>query len=403
MNITLIVKEFPKASETFILDQVRGLLDRGHKVRVLSMRNPRERDIPGDHDLDGITTSLGWKGGFGGGKLWRTVKICAQHAADVRFLCMLAARPTVLEIVTYPVVHSPLIAEADVVVVHYGDLGAHWAFLDTLPFVVVFHGVDVARHLPALPEKERSRLWKAMTRGLPVSRFWKNRLVELGCPPGKLKVHHMGIDTERFRPAETTVRESGGFRMVSVCRLVDKKGIDTALEAVARIIREYPARPVTYDIVGNGPERSRLEQLAASLGIGGAVTFHGERPREYIRDLFAEADAFVLPSRTASNGDMEGIPVSLMEAMASGLAVVSTHHSGIPELVEDGVSGLLAGENDIEGIARALKSLIDDPVLVSRLGKNARATVVADFNQTRLHDELTAALLQTCESGERND
>jgi len=395
VNITLIVKEFPKTSETFISDQVTGLLALGHTVRVLSMRKPRKPDTTDNRSFSGITTYPVHEGFLG--KQAAIIGILARHAVDRRFLSYCVRHPRAPEIVLYPALHSPLIGDADAVVIHYGDLAARLSFIEKRPFVAIFHGVDVARLLPALPENKRSRLWAAMTLGLPVSRFWKERLEDLGCPPEKLKVHHMGVDISRFHPPENPAMTGGRFRIVSVCRLVEKKGIDIALEALALFVREHPDRTVSYDIVGDGPERSRLEQLAGLLGIGDMVTFHGEKPQEDVSGILTASQVFILPSRTAKNGDMEGIPVSLMEAMACGLAVVSTRHSGIPELVADGVSGLLAGENDAGGIAHALSRLAGDPPLAVLLGENARRTVTKDFNQACLNAGLASLLREAAE------
>lgn len=233
-----------------------------------------------------------------------------------------------------------------------------------------------------------------MTLGLPVSYFWQERLTALGCPPEKLRVHHMGVDTAcfSFRQRELS---PGLIRLVSVCRLVEKKGIDLALQSIAGVLKAHPDYRVKYDIVGSGPERPVLETLVRELGIHDAVTFHGEKSHEDTARLLDAADVFILPSRTARNGDMEGIPVSLMEAMACGLPVISTYHSGIPELVDHGVSGLLAGENDVAELQRLINRLIHDRNLVPLLGENARNTVMSRFNQANLDASLDTILRET--------
>ena len=141
-------------------------------------------------------------------------------------------------------------------------------------------------------------------------------------------------------------------------------------------------------IAGDGPLRAELETLAATLGVGERVAFLGSVVRDEVWRRLREADAFVLASVTSAKGDMEGLPVSLMEAMAVGVPVVSTRHSGIPELVEDDVSGLLANERDVDGLAACISRLVEEPALAERLAKRGRETVASGFNLQKWNEHL---------------
>ena len=383
MTITFVLREFPKTSETFIRSQIEGLVARGHHVRILSLRTPPQKvhsQIPSG--IDEIQFA-----GLSRNTLKTTIRtfMALLRSAFSRNITSLMSVRSRDDIILLPHLTSTLITGADVVVVHFGDLAYQYAVLAerfglTVPFAAVLHGVDVARHLPSLSDGERSRLWRGIAVGLPVSRYWRDRLIDLGCPDDKLIVHHMGIDTDRFRP-RAFVPVDGPFTLMTVCRLVEKKGIDTALRALADTGGHSS---IHYHIVGDGPEHGRLVALAHDLGIDAAVTFHGALLSNEVASLLASADAFILTSKTAANGDMEGIPVSLMEAMASGLPVISTRHSGIPELVEDGVSGLLADEDDVAAVAAAIRRLMDDRSLGATLGAAARERVTDAFNSTTL-------------------
>jgi len=392
MKILFIVREFPKTSETFIFTQVTGLIARGHDVKIVSLKTPKDREsIP---ELDGRVIWLDYRKNSIR-KAAKMVSCTFSGGFSPAFLRYANRVPDPLGVHFYKSYSDGVFDDADAILIHFGDLAHDCAFLSdrlnvTTPVAVVFHGVDVARHLPALPAEERERLWRFMTLGLPVSAYWKERLIELGCPEDKLRVHHMGVDTGAFAFKKRIIGESPRF--LSVCRLVPKKGIDTAIEALATVHRQAPDFDFSYDIIGDGPLLKCLEEKAAELGLSERVIFHGRKAPEDARRFFDCADVYMLPSRTAENGDKEGIPVSLMEAMAAGLPVLSTYHSGIPELIEDDVSGLLVDEGDSEGLAAAILRLSSEPELAETLSRGAREKIEDAFNHDSLMADLEASL-----------
>jgi colanic acid/amylovoran biosynthesis glycosyltransferase len=168
--------------------------------------------------------------------------------------------------------------------------------------------------------------------------------------------------------------------------LVEKKGIEYAIRAVAAVVRT--GRAVQYDIIGDGPLRPHLSKLVEQLAMSSFVTIHGSKRKPEVVAMLMSSHMLLAPSVTAANGDQEGIPVALMEAMATGLPVVSTWHSGIPELVSDGESGFLVEERDVGSLEERLIYLLDHPDIRARMGQRGRMFVEAQFEIDKLNDRL---------------
>jgi colanic acid/amylovoran biosynthesis glycosyltransferase len=195
-----------------------------------------------------------------------------------------------------------------------------------------------------------------------------------------------GIDLTRFRFRERRPPAQGPLRVLTVGRLVEKKGVRYALEATAKLVCQ--GRDLEHVIIGDGPLRAELEALSASLGLSGRVSFMGVRAHATIVDELARAHLFLAPSITSATGNEEGVPNTLKEAMACGVPVVSTRHAGIPELVEDGASGLLAPERDSDALAERIAFLIDHPEAWDGMGRRGRATVEATYAAPVAHARL---------------
>jgi glycosyltransferase involved in cell wall biosynthesis len=182
---------------------------------------------------------------------------------------------------------------------------------------------------------------------------------------------HCGVDPADYEPRPRERAPGDPLRVLTVARLEPRKGQEVLLEAVAQLRRD--GHEVSLEVVGDGPARERAERRAEELGIAGSVTFAGAVDRERVADHYARADVFCLPSFA------EGVPVVLMEAMASGLPVVATQVMGIPELVQDGRTGRLVPPGRADALATALRELAADGDLVARLGEAARRRVVQDY------------------------
>lgn len=272
---------------------------------------------------------------------------------------------------------------------HFGGDGwlvARAAAAAGAPLVVTLHGHDVTRQ-PSTPGllgvRYRRNLRDVFRRAaviIAVSSRIRDRALALGADPAKVRVHHTGIPLPP-RPAPRPARWDVAF----VGRLVEKKGVADLLEA----LRRTPASAV---VIGDGPLAEQLRARAAGLD----VTFTGSLPPEEVATHLAASRLLAAPSRTARDGDEEGLPTTILEAAAMGLPVVATRHSGIPEAVRDGETGLLADEGDVAGLAAHLSTLLKDDDLRTRMGAAGRAHVEQHFDLAKqsarledLYDELT--------------
>jgi colanic acid/amylovoran biosynthesis glycosyltransferase len=270
--------------------------------------------------------------------------------------------------------------KARVLHVFFGNVAVHLLPLlesADIPVVLSFHGADVTGAI-ATPgyRAARERMFARAARVACRSEALVEAVHGLGCPREKLCVVRTALPELPFH--ERTLPPDGSFRLVQACRLIPKKGLATSLEAFAKLAPRYPA--MTFVIAGTGPLEAELRGRADQLGVAGRVHFAGFLEQPALRDLLASAHVFLHPSETV-DGDTEGIPNGLLEAMASGLPVVATRHGGIPEAVENGVSGLLCAERNAGEVAAAVERLIGDPALYADIAANGAASAHAKFSR----------------------
>ncbi len=252
-----------------------------------------------------------------------------------------------------------------------------------LPLIVTFFGIDASRMMRyLLYRRSIMKLFKISKLILVVSEDLKRDLIDAGCDPKKVRVNHIGIDPGFFYRRE---REKNGLRRIIMCgRFVEKKGLEYGIRA----FNEIRNRDVELVIVGDGKLRRDIENLVGALDISSLVRLSGFLSHESVREELCKSDIFLAPHVTARNGDKEGMPTTVKEAMATSLPVVGTNHGGIPELVKHGRDGFLVDERDIKGLVYYLNKLLDDPDLRFEMGKNARKIVEQKFSLKREIDEL---------------
>jgi glycosyltransferase involved in cell wall biosynthesis len=269
----------------------------------------------------------------------------------------------------------------------------------SIPLIVTLHGYDVmsndethsASRRGRVYLARRQRLFREASLFLCVSEAIRQKAITRGFPSHKLRVHAIGIDVARFQPAGHL---SGAPDILFVGRLVEKKGCAHLIHAMCEVRRVLPqARMI---VLGDGPERSRLEAEAHRWG--SQAIFLGVQSGDQVRQWMASSRVLAVPSITARDGDAEGLPTVLYEALAMGLPVACFRTSGIPELVRDEVEGLFAEEGDEAGLARNLLRLCQDDALAHRISKAGRHRVEQSFELSAQTAKLEAIYAEVVES-----
>src|SRR5438132_6924303 len=272
---------------------------------------------------------------------------------------------------------------ADLMHIYFGHTGVHLLpFIEQWdkPCVVSFHGADVAikKDIVDYPAKLR-RLFGVVPLVFARSQSLANRLIQFGCPPEKLRINRTGVPLGGFPFVDRQLPRNGRWRMMQACRLIPKKGVATSLRAFAIFKKDNPH--AEFFIAGKGPLQPELEMLAAGLGILKDVHFVGFLPERKLMELYASSHMFLHPSETPPDENQEGIPNSVLEAMATGLVVAATQHGGIPEAIEHGRSGWLVPEEDHIALSNAMQEMTSSPRALIEMGWRAREAVVRHFEQ----------------------
>jgi glycosyltransferase involved in cell wall biosynthesis len=288
-------------------------------------------------------------------------------------------------------------SDARLLHIYFGQIAVHLLRLIRAwknPSIVSFHGADVMVDMnkPAYREATQQML-EAVKLVLVRSESLRRAVADLGCDPGKIQIQRTGIPLEEFPFRERSLPKSGGWRFVQAGRLIEKKGLPVTLRAFAVFLGKYPKATLT--IAGEGPMLAELQTLARELNVDPRVSFTGFISQEQLRDIYYQSDIFLHPSQTGRDGNQEGIPNSMLEAMASGLPVFATRHGGIPEAIENGVSGVLVPERDHEELAGALLNAAQDPVFLSRIARSGAEVVRKNFDLRAQAQRLEDIYLRT--------
>jgi glycosyltransferase involved in cell wall biosynthesis len=279
---------------------------------------------------------------------------------------------------------------ADLMHVYFGHTGVHLLpFIQEWkqPVVVSFHGMDIQSRPQQEGYDEQMRiLLRTVPLVLARSRSLFAALEKWGCPREKLRLNRTGIPLDQYPFAQRPLPADGSWRFVQACRLIEKKGLLTALCAFAKFHATQPR--ARFVIAGDGPMKGKLAALAAELGVSSAVELRGFLAQSQLAELYAQSHVFLHPSEMPPDQNQEGVPNSMLEAMATGLPVVATTHGGIPEAVTHERTGLLVPERNVEALAHALEQITADTASLYILGEAAARAVRADFEQSKAIEKL---------------
>ncbi|MHA1292373.1 MAG: glycosyltransferase [Promethearchaeota archaeon] len=405
MKIAIVVGKFPKLSETFILNQITGLIDLGHKVHIYARSKSADRIIQKevrDYKLVELTNYF-----FDFSKLLKNfmkiirfivIKFFKNPIVFLKSLkyCLYEKYSHPLEKIFLPLEKLFLASnffenDYDVIHFHFGKVGKFSAYLKKIgiksKMITTFYGSDITKRIKRHGIDYYDGLFKSGDLFLPICNYFKSLLINLGCNNKKIIVHPLGIDVNKVKISNKKKNiEKNQINIFSVGRLTEKKGFEYSIKAFSKI--KAKQENIIYKIVGDGELLPELKNLVKELRIKDSIQFLGAQEHRKVIKLFGESDIFVLTSVTARNGDKEGTPTVLLEAMSMCLPVISTIHSGIPEIVMDGKTGFLVPERNIDRLKEKLEYLINNSEKRQEMGRNGRKFVEDNFDIKKLNVKL---------------
>ena len=379
--VLYLVTRFPAVTETFVVNEWLALSER-FRMQLVALR--RSAEAPVHAETSRVLPFVRFPGRAAARAahlfwLLRRPRVYLSALAAVvrgglRFSVLEAAKETVVFAKAVAVARLAARERIEHVHAHFASHPATAAWvvhrLTGIPFSFTAHANDLFVAPVLLDRKVADARFV-----IAISEYNRGVLLD-SCPGARVEVVHCGVDTDRY--AWRGPGERAPDRVVCVASLFEKKGHLDLIDALGLLAERRPG--IVLELVGDGPERDRIVERARERGVAERVSLLGALSAEDVRARLAEARAFALPSIRLPSGRMEGIPVALMEAMASGVPVVATRISGIPELVQDGVTGLLVEPHDPAGLAAALDSLLSDETLAAELALNGRRLVEGSFN-----------------------
>ena len=397
MKIAFIVNSFPKLSESFIVNQITGLLDFGHDVEIFANFNPRESEV----NTDVLLYSLEKRTHY-------------NHIPQIKTLCRLKAFCQIVKnFITHPIRMSKTLKylffrhhgfsykllnyaihffgkNYDIIHAHFGPAGNIGAFLKKTgvkgKLVTTFHGYDVTTYVRKMGQDVYKNLFDCGDMFTYNSNATREKILTLGCPPERTIKHPMGIHLEKFEFIPRSPGPDNLIKILSVGRLVEMKGREYAIKAFTKVAKNDP--DIRYDIVGDGPLRESLEALVRDLDMTDKIRIHRWVSTEKLKSLYKQSHVFLHPSVVASDGNMEGQGVVLVEAQAVGLPVLATRHNAFTETVLDGRSGFLVPERDAKALEEKLEYLIRNPEIWQKMGECGREFVRKNYDIRKLNEKL---------------
>lgn len=401
MKIAFVVSEFPALSETFILNQIVGLRKHGYEVDIYAEKQRNDPKIHPDVEKYDLLSHTYYAEKMPQSRFWRLLKSIGLILTNFPKAPELMLR--VLNIFKYGKKYGSLTLlyevipwlrrglSYDIIHCHFGTNGLKGALLQDVgaiqgKLITTFHGMDVN----VVPRQYGVDVYKQLFQQGDLytvnTEFTRQQVIALGCSEDKIFKLPVGFQISQYSFCDRQLNSGEAVKIITVARLVEKKGIEYAIKAIAKIAEDYPN--IIYRIVGDGSLRESLEALVLDLKISDNVKLLGWMTQEQVRQLYDDSHIFILPSVTAADGDREGQALVLQEAQAMGLPILSTLHNGIPEGVLDGKSGFLVPERDVDALAEKLRYLVTNPEVWATMGRQGRAYVEERYNIEQLNEQL---------------
>lgn len=388
MNVLYYLDWFPKLSQSFVLNEIYYLVENGHNVAVFSLNEP-DTDIK-HNELNDINIKLAYADKPSISSVPSTL---IQSVFDSRVSYEPFFRQPRRRLGTRFLTKQCL-DFIDTLPYDLNHIHSHFARWNKIPASLAADAVGASSSLTthaydlfASPDKGAlEATCDAFNSVFTISEYNKRFIETEVNPDTTVEVVRMGIQTEKFQSTKSPSEP----RILTIARFVEKKGIEYALYAVAAIADDYPE--LEYRIIGSGARKRRYEKIVAEEKIGDTVTFLGSVDDEQLIDELDRAKTFLLPCVVATNGDRDGIPVVLMEAMAMETPPITTNVSGIPELVTDKINGYLCSDRSIADITDAIHLCLTEDETVESMGVSARETVCSQYDISIVGDRLVSKI-----------
>jgi len=405
-KVVMVVSAFPSVSQTFITLQIAGLCQAGYAVKIVRMGARGDKrwiakdlrpifdqlvllSLPYNDTLNLIL------------RLFYFLPVCAVNTwrHPVASLRVFWAKVMRLKLAEFVRIHNDAclfeqVGDADIIHFQFVPMAHRYSQMKKYGFVhskagiaCSVRGYDISRKT-VVDEMDWSAIVQNVSLFLPVCDYFRRILKDRGVEKA-IRVVRSPVDIRKLASLRRQRAAGTQIKILSVGRLIEKKGFDDALKALA-VVKQTHAN-IQYTIVGDGPLRPMLSFRIHECGLTGCVDLKGALPSDETLERMAEADILIAPSRTASDGEVEGIPNVLKEAMCLGLQVIATRHAGISELVEDGVNGILVSENAPEEIAKALDELIQNRAQWAVRSQRAVLKVSEEYDPGRTTRDLMDA------------
>lgn len=393
VKVAFLVPRFPILSETFILNQITGLLDSGCDVQIFSRYHPKDSlfhdDVRKYRLMEKVTYLDSPKNSLARAR--SALHLLRRHGLKAPVTMLNALNPFKYGkyALSFRMMHwvTLFLGDYDILLCHFGHpagmLGASLKEVGIKgKLVTMFHGHDIRLGLDK-GAHIYSKLFRYGDCFLSISDYNYKNLVKFGAESKKIIHHPVGIDLDLFSPDEKKVKTNDvGITILTVARLVPEKGLEYGIKAVCEVLRKHPGIDFKYHIFGSGPQETHLKQLTKDCGITEAVTFFGPIGQDRVVEEMKNADIFLLPSVA------EALPVCLMEAQAMKLPVIATDVGSVSQVVVNGKSGFIVPECDIKALADKLGYLVEHPEIRPEMGNAGRGHIIKHYDIHKLNDRL---------------
>ncbi len=398
MRIAFVVGYFPKLSETFILNQITGLLDRGHDVKIFAESNPEEKKVHENVKTYRLMDRVHYfeipqKRSV---RYIQGIKLITSrlHENPRKILKSLNAlrygkEALSLRILYFTIPFLDQEENFDIIFCHFGNNGNVGAyikenFLPHAKLVCMFHGNDIREGIDKGGDIIYSSLFKNGDCILSISEYNRKYLQEWGAK--NIVDHPVGIDTRKFTKQKTKFEGNETIDILSVGRLTEEKGYLHALDAIKLLVEKNPGKQIIYNIIGDGHLKEELEKYIEKKGLKRNVVLHGAKEQEEVLNFYRNADIFLHSSVS------EALPVVIMEAGCCELPVVATDVGSVNEEVEHGKSGFIVEPKNPEAIFEKLDWLLKNENMWETMGKCGREIIEEKYSLDKLNKELEQIL-----------